>query len=260
MALPKALIPPMPAVEENRWTLPLLPSFTAGYVDTAGFLALQGLFTAHVTGNFVTLGASLALGTSGAIEKLLALPVFCAVVIAGRLLSSNAIEAPARRLRSYARSQDRPAGHRSCARRMLWPARRGAYGSVSWSPRRVNAISFRGAPRLLRIVLKPPSRRLSGVYRTKRRRFPPPPLLADFVAKVFSECRTKIPRASVAVCARRREGPYRLIQNRSRTSVVALKSDAAAGRSKDQLREIFRVVRFSTFATKSALFGHAETS
>lgn len=68
--------------------LPLLLSFTAGYVDTAGFLALQGLFTAHVTGNFVTLGASLALGTSGAVAKLLALPVFCAVVIAVRLLSS----------------------------------------------------------------------------------------------------------------------------------------------------------------------------
>jgi uncharacterized membrane protein YoaK (UPF0700 family) len=78
----------MPAIEENRWTLPLLLSFTAGYVDTAGFLALQGLFTAHVTGNFVTLGASLALGTSGAVAKLLALPVFCAVVIAVRLLSS----------------------------------------------------------------------------------------------------------------------------------------------------------------------------
>src|SRR5271168_4440919 len=68
--------------------LPLLLSLTAGYVDTAGFLALQGLFTAHVTGNFVTLGASLALGTSGAIAKLLALPIFCAVVIATRLLST----------------------------------------------------------------------------------------------------------------------------------------------------------------------------
>jgi len=43
-------------------------------LDTAGFLTLQALFTAHVTGNFVTLGASLALGTSGAIAKLLALP------------------------------------------------------------------------------------------------------------------------------------------------------------------------------------------
>jgi uncharacterized membrane protein YoaK (UPF0700 family) len=64
--------------------LPLVLSLNAGFVDTAGFLALQGLFTAHVTGNFVTLGASLVLGTSGALAKLLALPVFCAVVIAAR--------------------------------------------------------------------------------------------------------------------------------------------------------------------------------
>jgi uncharacterized membrane protein YoaK (UPF0700 family) len=72
----------------NSMIVPFLLSLTAGYVDTAGFLALQGLFTAHVTGNFVTLGASLALGTSGAVAKLLALPVFCAVVMAVRLLSS----------------------------------------------------------------------------------------------------------------------------------------------------------------------------
>jgi uncharacterized membrane protein YoaK (UPF0700 family) len=78
----------MPTGERNRWILPLLLSFTGGYVDTAGFLALQGLFTAHVTGNFVTLGASLVLGTSGVIAKLLALPVFCAIVISVRLLSS----------------------------------------------------------------------------------------------------------------------------------------------------------------------------
>jgi uncharacterized membrane protein YoaK (UPF0700 family) len=73
---------------ESRARLPLLLSLNAGYVDTAGFLALQGLFTAHVTGNFVTLGASLALGTSGAIAKLLALPMFCAVVMATRLFNT----------------------------------------------------------------------------------------------------------------------------------------------------------------------------
>ena len=72
------------ASSSSRPALPLVLSFNAGFVDTAGFLALQGLFTAHVTGNFVTLGASLVLGTSGAVAKLLALPVFCVVVIAAR--------------------------------------------------------------------------------------------------------------------------------------------------------------------------------
>jgi uncharacterized membrane protein YoaK (UPF0700 family) len=85
------------AIFSTRAALPLALSLNAGFVDTAGFLALQGLFTAHVTGNFVTLGASLALGTSGAIAKLLALPVFCAVVIAARLfgtlLSNRAMRA-----------------------------------------------------------------------------------------------------------------------------------------------------------------------
>jgi uncharacterized membrane protein YoaK (UPF0700 family) len=50
---------------------------------------LQGLFTAHVTGNFVTIGAALVFGTSGVVAKLLALPVFCMVVIVTRLVSSS---------------------------------------------------------------------------------------------------------------------------------------------------------------------------
>jgi hypothetical protein len=66
------------------------------------------------------------------------------------------------------------------------------------------------------------------------------PLVADIVAKVFSGWRTKILRAADASSARRREGPYRFIQNRSRTSVAALKSDAAAEKSKDQLSRNFR--------------------
>src|ERR1700729_164447 len=76
------------ATTQFRIALPLLLTLTAGFVDTAGFLALQGLFTAHVTGNFVTLGAALVLGSSGVLAKLLALPVFCAVVIAARLLGT----------------------------------------------------------------------------------------------------------------------------------------------------------------------------
>jgi uncharacterized membrane protein YoaK (UPF0700 family) len=70
-------------------TLPIIFSVTGGYTDTAGFLALQGLFTAHVTGNFVTFAAALVLGTSGVVAKLLALPVFCIVIIAVRILGSR---------------------------------------------------------------------------------------------------------------------------------------------------------------------------
>lgn len=60
--------------------LAALLSFNRGFVDTAGFLGLNGLFTAHVTGNFVTLGAALVFGTHGIIGKVLALPEFIIVV------------------------------------------------------------------------------------------------------------------------------------------------------------------------------------
>jgi uncharacterized membrane protein YoaK (UPF0700 family) len=70
-----------------RPMVPLLLSVNGGYVDTASYLALQGLFTAHVTGNFVTLGASVVFGTSGTLAKLLALPTFCVVIVLVRLAS-----------------------------------------------------------------------------------------------------------------------------------------------------------------------------
>lgn len=69
----------------NETRLSSLLAANAGYVDTAGFLALHGLFTAHVTGNFVTIGAALAFGTSGVVTKLAALPVFCLVIALVRL-------------------------------------------------------------------------------------------------------------------------------------------------------------------------------
>ena len=58
----------------GRFTVAALLSFNGGFVDTVGFLGLSGLFVAHVTGNFVTLGAALVLGSHGILNKVLALP------------------------------------------------------------------------------------------------------------------------------------------------------------------------------------------
>ena len=70
--------------QSNR-ALPVTLAFTAGYADTCGFVALFSLFTAHVTGNFVLLGASLFGAHPGVVAKLLALPVFILVVAVTRL-------------------------------------------------------------------------------------------------------------------------------------------------------------------------------
>src|SRR5206468_13135064 len=57
-------------------------SFIAGYVDTAVFVGLFGLFTAHVTGNFVLIGSELVHRRPDVWPKLLAFPVFVVAVAA----------------------------------------------------------------------------------------------------------------------------------------------------------------------------------
>ncbi|HVZ44872.1 MAG TPA: YoaK family protein [Ramlibacter sp.] len=69
-----------------RLSLPGILSLMAGYADTSGFLALGGLFTSHVTGNFVTLGSAWVLGSGGTLAKILALPTFCLTVLLVRLM------------------------------------------------------------------------------------------------------------------------------------------------------------------------------
>jgi len=77
-----------------------LLAFNGGYVDTAGFLGLNGLFTAHVTGNFVTLGHALVNGSHGILGKILALPEFIAVIALARLagIALRARKLPDRRI------------------------------------------------------------------------------------------------------------------------------------------------------------------
>ena len=75
-----------PASGKNEVVLPVALAFTSGYVDTLGFVALFGLFTSHVTGNFVLIGSELARPTHGVLIKLLAFPAFIIAVIVARLL------------------------------------------------------------------------------------------------------------------------------------------------------------------------------
>jgi uncharacterized membrane protein YoaK (UPF0700 family) len=82
---------------------PVAPIFalTAGFVDTVGYVGLFGLFTAHVTGNLVVIGASIAHPNAGLIAKLSALPVFVVVVAATSLFirrCRKADHSPVRRL------------------------------------------------------------------------------------------------------------------------------------------------------------------
>ncbi|WP_112170310.1 YoaK family protein [Paraburkholderia unamae] len=64
-------------------------AFVAGYVDTLGFVALYGLFTAHVTGNFILIGSGLAGAGNGLSIKLLAFPAFVSGIVVARLLDDK---------------------------------------------------------------------------------------------------------------------------------------------------------------------------
>jgi uncharacterized membrane protein YoaK (UPF0700 family) len=64
-------------------------SAVAGMADSAGFILLDGLFIAHVTGNFVLVGVAVARGANGIVAKILTLPAFFLGVIAARLCGQN---------------------------------------------------------------------------------------------------------------------------------------------------------------------------
>ncbi|MBY4866018.1 DUF1275 domain-containing protein [Burkholderia sp. Bp9017] len=67
----------------------------AGFVDTLSFVALFGLFTAHVTGNFVLIGAGIAGFGQGVVLKLSVFPAFVCGVIASSLIARSMSARPA---------------------------------------------------------------------------------------------------------------------------------------------------------------------
>jgi uncharacterized membrane protein YoaK (UPF0700 family) len=69
----------------KKFFIAALLSFNSGCVDSIGFFGLQGLFAAHVTGNFVTMGSTVVFGMHGIIGKVLVLPEFVGVVALTRL-------------------------------------------------------------------------------------------------------------------------------------------------------------------------------
>jgi uncharacterized membrane protein YoaK (UPF0700 family) len=68
------------------WLPPLL-SVIAGIVEVIGYMTLGSLFTAHVTGNLVTIAALLVRGGPPGLAQLLAVPVFMVALAAMWLLA-----------------------------------------------------------------------------------------------------------------------------------------------------------------------------
>lgn len=82
----------MNAQQHNRF-MGMSLGFIAGYVDTLGYIGLFGLFTAHVTGNFVLIGAALAdPAHAPVLLKFLAFPAFIGGVAAARLMIADAVD------------------------------------------------------------------------------------------------------------------------------------------------------------------------
>jgi uncharacterized membrane protein YoaK (UPF0700 family) len=75
----------------SGWLLTAVLSVTAGAVDVIGFLALGGLFTAHITGNVVVLAAHYVTGGFSEVGPLLAVPVFI-VVLGAVTFASKSIQ------------------------------------------------------------------------------------------------------------------------------------------------------------------------
>jgi uncharacterized membrane protein YoaK (UPF0700 family) len=71
----------------NDFTLLVLLSLVAGIVDVTGFLRLDHVFTAHITGNLVVMADQIVNGGPPHVPQLLAIPVFAGAVVLAYFLA-----------------------------------------------------------------------------------------------------------------------------------------------------------------------------
>lgn len=76
-------------VDQPVMRLAFVLSLIAGSTDTIGFLRLNGLFTAHITGNLVVLAAHVVGDDPAILSYLLAVPVFMLMLLLTRLFASQ---------------------------------------------------------------------------------------------------------------------------------------------------------------------------
>ena len=73
-------------ISSDDWLPPFL-SVIAGIVEVMGYLTLGNLFTAHITGNLVTIAALLVRGGPLSLPQILAVPVFMVALAATWLIA-----------------------------------------------------------------------------------------------------------------------------------------------------------------------------
>jgi uncharacterized membrane protein YoaK (UPF0700 family) len=78
------------APPRDDFTLLVLLSLVAGIVDVTGFLRLDHVFTAHITGNLVVMADQVVNGGPPHVPQLLAIPVFAGAVVLAYFLARRA--------------------------------------------------------------------------------------------------------------------------------------------------------------------------
>ena len=78
---------PSAATDMANRALPLVLSLIAGSTDVIGFLGLNGLFTAHITGNLAVLAAHIVAGDPTIFSYVLSVPVFMMMLFLTRALA-----------------------------------------------------------------------------------------------------------------------------------------------------------------------------